>query len=163
MTSDPKELETTLLIIKPDAIRRRLMGRILQRLEEKGLQIVGLKMSRIAREQAEKQYSAHVGKHFYEPLVNFMSGGPVVAVALRGKSAIQLVRTLIGKTNCLEAHPGTIRGDFGISNRFNLVHASDCPESAKEELSLFFSENELETEAFADIDIVYDTSTGEFV
>lgn len=149
-------MERTLLLIKPDAVERRLIGAILQRLERKGLNIVGLKMLRMTRAQAARHYAQHRGKDFYEPLLRFITSGPVVAVAVEGVDAVRVVRSLVGGTFCTEAAPGTIRGDFGMSRRFNLVHASDSPANARRELAAFFRRGELMRRQPADIDWVYD-------
>jgi nucleoside-diphosphate kinase len=133
-------VETTLVLFKPDALHRGLSGRLLTRFEEKGLQIVGLKLMRMSRELAAKHYAEHVGKPFYEGLVGFMTSSPIVALALRGPQAVAVVRKQMGKTFGLDAEPGTIRGDFGCSKSFNLVHGSDSPESAARELALYFPE-----------------------
>ena len=162
-TNPTDGLETTLVIIKPDAIQRKLVGRILTRFEERGFQIVGLKMMRIPRETAEHHYAEHKGKPFYEPLVRYMSGWPVIVIALRGKGAISIVRAMMGETFGSRSAPGTIRGDFALSNRFNLVHGSDSAESANRELALFFQPEELHEYRAADMDWVYDVSTGEIV
>ena len=163
MAIDLNALETTLLILKPDAIERTLVGTIIGRFERKGLQIVGVKMLLIPREQAEKQYAAHRGKDFYEPLVRYMSSHPVIALALRGKDAVRVARTMVGATFGGQADPGTIRGDLALSNRFNLVHAADSPEAAAEELAIYFRPEEIFDYSPADLGWVYDTSTGEFV
>lgn len=131
-------MESTLVLFKPDTLHRGLVGRILARFEAKGLQIVGLRLLTMPREMAEKHYSDHAGKPFYEGLVAFMTQSPIVALALRGPQAIQVVRKLMGATFGLDADGGTIRGDFGCSKSYNLVHGSDSPESAARELKLFF-------------------------
>jgi len=131
-------VERTLVLLKPDAVHRGLIGRILQRFEEKGLKTIGLKMRRFPEATIRKHYEVHADKPFYEDLVGFMTSGPVVALALEGKSAIEVTRTLMGKTNAAQAVPGTIRGDLGLSFSNNLVHGSDGPESAARELALFF-------------------------
>ena len=162
--ANPAEgLETTLVIIKPDAIQRKLVGRILSRFEDRGFQIVGAKMMQIARETAERHYAEHKGKPFYEPLVRYMSGWPVIVMAVRGKGAVGIVRAMMGETFGSRSAPGTIRGDFALSNRFNLVHGSDSPETAERELALFFKPEELHEYRPADMDWVYDISTGEIV
>lgn len=135
--------ETTLIILKPDAVQRKLMGRIIARFEDKGLQIAGAKFMRITPELAGRHYAEHQGKPFYDGLVKFMTSNPVLVLAVRGDSAIEVCRRLLGKTNGIEAEPGTIRGDFGLSKGYNLVHGSDSPESAKRELELFFQPEEL--------------------
>lgn len=132
-------MEKTLIILKPDAVDRRLVGAILSRFERKGLQIVAMKMAVIAPETAAKHYADHQGKHFYPALVEFMTGGPVVLVVLAGDNAISVARKMMGKTAGFEAEPGTIRGDFGMSGQFNLIHGSDSPEAADKEIQLFFT------------------------
>jgi len=131
-------METTLIILKPDAVQRGLMGKIVSRFEEKGLQIVGMKMMRISPELAATHYESHQGKPFYEGLVRFMTSAPVVVMAIRGVGAIVICRKMMGATFGSNAEPGTIRGDFGVSNSFNLIHGSDSPEAAEREIGLFF-------------------------
>ncbi|MFN0205775.1 MAG: nucleoside-diphosphate kinase [Planctomycetota bacterium] len=149
-------LERSLILFKPDALQRRLGGRILQRFEDKGLQIVGLKLIKISNALAEKHYEAHKTKGFYPGLVRFMTSSPVVALCLEGKDVINIVRKLVGKTFGPEAEPGTIRGDFGASRSFNLIHASDAPDTAKREIELFFQADELHEYTPADFEWVYD-------
>lgn len=131
-------MEKTLVILKPDCVGRRLVGRILSRFEEKGLAIAGMRMEMIDRETAERHYAEHKGKPFYPGLVDFITSAPVVVLALQGVEAIAVVRKMVGATSGRAAEPGSIRGDFGMSKGFNLVHASDSPESAARELDLFF-------------------------
>src|SRR6185295_13213453 len=152
-------METTLVIVKPDGVQRRLAGRILSRFEEKGLQIAGAKFMKIPLETAKRHYKPHEGKPFYAGLVQYMTSSPVLVLALRGKNAIAVVRKMMGATFGSKAEPGTIRGDFAISDGFNLVHASDSPETAKHEVSLFFREGEILDYAMADTVWVYDTSS----
>jgi nucleoside-diphosphate kinase len=130
--------ERSLVLLKPDAVRRGLVGEILSRFERKGLAIEGLELRTMTGELADRHYAEHVERDFYPPLRTFITSGPLVAVVLSGDQAIDVVRTLIGPTDGRKAAPGTIRGDFSLSNRENLVHASDSPESAKRELALFF-------------------------
>ncbi|HVM12378.1 MAG TPA: nucleoside-diphosphate kinase [Actinomycetota bacterium] len=130
--------EETLVIVKPDGVRRRLVGEVLARIERKGLTIEELRMMRIDRELAERHYGEHREKPFFGELVEFITSGNVVVARVSGESAIPVVRTLMGPTNPAEAPPGTIRGDFGTIITENLVHGSDSPESAKRELALFF-------------------------
>jgi nucleoside-diphosphate kinase len=131
-------VERTLILFKPDALKRRLVGRILSRFEEKGLTIVGMRLMQIDEELAARHYEAHVGKPFYESLVSFMTSDPVIAMVLEGPRAVDVCRSLMGATFGFKAEPGTIRGDFGISNQYNLVHGSDSLESAEREIELFF-------------------------
>jgi nucleoside-diphosphate kinase len=128
----------TLVLVKPDGVQRGLIGEIIGRFERKGLKVVGLRLLEVQREMAERHYAVHAGKHFYEGLVEFITSGPVAAVALEGPDAIATVRRLVGKTMPNEAEPGTIRGDLGISGLRNLIHASDAPQTAMEELELWF-------------------------
>jgi nucleoside-diphosphate kinase len=133
-------METTLIILKPDAVQRGLMGRIITRFEEKGLQIVGAKMMTISPELAATHYKDHHGKPFYDGLVRFMTSSPVLVLAIAGVNAIEISRKMMGTTFGSKAEPGTIRGDFGVSNSFNLIHGSDSPEAAKREMELFFGD-----------------------
>jgi nucleoside-diphosphate kinase len=130
--------ERTLIILKPDAVQRKLCGEIIKRIENKGLDIVAMKRTTIPKAIAEKHYAEHAARPFFGELVSFMTGGPVVIMAVEGDEAIVVMRTLIGKTKFFEAQPGTIRGDFAFSVAENLVHGSDSPESAKREVELFF-------------------------
>jgi nucleoside-diphosphate kinase len=136
-------MERTLVILKPDAMQRMLFGTIVARFEAKGLKTVGVKMMKIRRELAEQHYAAHKQKPFYPGLVRFMTSQPVVVMALEGRNVIAVVRKMLGATFGSQAEAGTIRGDFGISNSFNLVHASDSPEAAARELELFFGKDEI--------------------
>lgn len=131
-------MERTLVLLKPDAVQRGLVGPILARFEAKGLQIVALKMRQFPTALVQKHYEAHKERPFFKALVEFMTSGPVVALVLEGRNAIEVVRKLMGKTNAAEAEPGTIRGDLALSRSNNLVHGSDGPEAAKQELALFF-------------------------
>jgi nucleoside-diphosphate kinase len=136
-------MERTLLILKPDAVQRGLVGEIISRFEKRGMQIVGMKFTRIAASLAETHYEAHKGKPFYAGLVKFMTGSPVVVFAIAGKDAIVVARKMMGATKAGQAEPGTVRGDYGLSNSFNLIHGSDSPEAATRELGLFFKPEEL--------------------
>lgn len=136
--------ETTLILVKPDGVQRGLIGQILSRFEAKGLQLVGLKLMTCSTELLEQHYSDHKERPFFPGLVKFMSSGPIVALALRGQSAISVARTLIGPTDGKEAAPGTIRGDYGMSRSYNLIHGSDSPEAATKELGLFFPEGTID-------------------
>jgi len=153
-------MERTLIIFKPDAVQRMLSGQLLTRFENKGLQIVGLKFMKIPQQTAETHYAPHKGKGFYEGLVRFMTSSPVVVVALQGKNAIAIARKMMGATFGSNAEPGTIRGDFGVSNSFNLIHGSDSPEAAQKELGLFFKPDELVDWAPAVQTWIYDLSKG---
>jgi nucleoside-diphosphate kinase len=142
-TMEVHAVERTLIIFKPDAVQRGICGEILTRFEKKGLQLVGLKLMRIPTTLAETHYGPHKGKPFYDGLVKFMTSSPVIVLAFEGKDAITIARKLMGATFGSKAEPGTIRGDFGVSNSFNLVHGSDSAESAERELGLFFKPEEL--------------------
>ena len=132
------ETERTLLLVKPDGVQRGLVGEIVARLERKGLKIVGLEMLQVPSAMAERQYAEHAGKPFHPGLLAHIISGPTVAVAIEGRSAVSVVRLMIGATNPQTAAPGTIRGDLGLAITPNLVHASDSLASAKRELELFF-------------------------
>jgi nucleoside-diphosphate kinase len=136
-------MERTLVLVKPDGVQRGLIGEILARVERKGLKVVGLRLLTVPREMAERHYAVHLGKHFYAGLVEFITSGPVAAIALEGPDAIATVRRLVGGTMPNEAEPGTIRGDLGISGLRNLIHASDAPETAAAELVLWFEDGSL--------------------
>ncbi len=149
-------MERTFVMVKPDGVQRGLIGEVISRLERKGLKIVGMKMLWISRELGEKHYAEHREKPFFESLLAYITSGPVVAMVVEGKNAISVVRTLVGKTNPVEADPGTIRGDYGMDVGRNIVHASDSPESARREVELFFSDEEIIDYRKADEDWVYE-------
>lgn len=136
-------IERTFVMIKPDAVGRRLCGEIIRRYEAKGLKLVGMKMQIVSRQLADKHYAEHQGKKFYDSLVAFITSGPTVQMVWEGENAISVVRKLNGATNSQEADFGTIRGDFGLTVQNNLVHASDSPDTAKREIGIYFSDNEL--------------------
>jgi nucleoside-diphosphate kinase len=131
-------MERTLVLVKPDGVQRGLIGELLARFERKGLKVVGLRLLEVPREMAERHYAVHAGRHFYAGLVDFITSGPVAAVALEGPDAVATVRRLVGGTMPNEAESGTIRGDLGISGLRNLVHASDAAGTAEAELALWF-------------------------
>ena len=131
-------MEQTLILLKPDCVERRLIGRITARFEDKALCVVGMKMIRITPDLAKQHYAEHAEKAWYPTLESFITGAPVVAMVLEGLNAVAVVRSMLGATNGLEAAPGTIRGDFSSSRQMNLVHASDSGESAKREIALYF-------------------------
>jgi nucleoside-diphosphate kinase len=131
-------MERTLVLVKPDGVQRGLIGELLARFERKGLRVIGLRLLQVPREMAERHYAVHAAKHFYAGLVEFITSGPVAAIALEGPDAVATVRRLVGGTMPNEAAPGTIRGDLGISGLRNLVHASDAAETADAELALWF-------------------------
>lgn len=136
-------LERSLVLLKPDCVERRLMGSIISRFENKGLNIVAMKMLRVTPDLAKQHYAEHVEKPFYPSLEEFITSAPIVALAVEGLDVIRLIRDMLGATNGLNAAPGTIRGDFSSSRQMNLVHASDSPESAKRELDLYFAADEI--------------------
>ncbi len=136
--------ERTFALLKPDSVQRGLAGEILSRFEHRGLKIVGLKLMRVSRHLAESYYAEHKGKPFYEPLMAYITSGPVVAMVLEGDGAVAIVRKMMGKTNSAEAEPGTIRGDFALTIGRNVIHGSDSPESAKREIGFFFKAEELQ-------------------
>ncbi len=131
-------VETTLVLVKPDGVRRGLAGEIVARLERRGFELRGARLLKVSRSLAQQHYAEHKGKPFFGDLVSFISSGPVLALAVRGESAIATVRTMMGATNPLDSAPGTIRGDFALELSENIVHGSDSKASAKRELGLFF-------------------------
>ncbi|MFZ4384377.1 MAG: nucleoside-diphosphate kinase [Chloroflexota bacterium] len=137
--------ERTLIIVKPDGVQRGLVSEILGRFERRGLKIAALKFMQIDRELAERHYAVHVGKFFYDELVAYITSGPVVVAVLEGPKVIEIVRSMIGKTRPNEAVGGTIRGDFAVEGLRNLIHASDAPETATEEIDLYFRDGEVVT------------------
>jgi len=136
-------MERTLILLKPDCVQRQLMGRVISRLEDKGLAIIAMKMMRITPELAKQHYAEHVAKPWYPALEAFITGGPVVAAIVEGLEAIRVVREMLGATSGLKATAGTIRGDFSSSRQMNLVHGSDGPEAAKREIALYFCDEEI--------------------
>lgn len=136
-------MERTFLMVKPDGVQRGLIGEVVKRFESKGFQLIGCKLMRISRELAEKHYAEHASKPFFEELVSFITSGPVFAMVWQGDQIIAISRKMIGKTNAVEAEPGTIRGDFAVHTGNNIIHGSDSPESAEREISLFFRPEEL--------------------
>jgi nucleoside-diphosphate kinase len=136
-------MERTLILLKPDCVQRRLMGRVLARFEDKGLNIVAMKMMRVTPALAKQHYAEHVKKPFYPALEGFITGGPIVAAVVEGLEAIRVVREMLGATSGLKAAPGTVRGDYSSSRQMNLVHGSDGPDSAKREIDLYFREDEI--------------------
>jgi nucleoside-diphosphate kinase len=136
-------MERTLILLKPDCVQRRLAGRILARFEDKGFNIVALKMMRITPELAKQHYAEHAAKDWYPTLEKFITGGPIVAGIVEGLEAIRVVREMLGATSGLKAAAGTIRGDFSSSRQMNLVHASDGPDAAKREIALYFQPDEI--------------------
>jgi nucleoside-diphosphate kinase len=136
-------LERTFLMIKPDGVQRNLIGEIIRRFETKGFTLVGLKLMNVSKELAEQHYGVHKERPFFPGLVQFITSGPVVAMVWEGDGVIASARKIIGATKPLEAEPGTIRGDFGVTVGRNLIHGSDAPETAKNEIALWFKDEEL--------------------
>ena len=139
-------IQTTFVMVKPDGVQRGLVGNIIQRFENKGLRLVGLRQLTPSLELAESHYAVHSERPFYPGLIEFVTSGPVVCMAWNGKDAIAVARTLIGATNGREAAPGTIRGDFGMDMGFNMIHGSDAAETAEFELGLWFPEGLMDWE-----------------
>lgn len=136
-------MERTFIMVKPNGVVAGLVGEIVRRFERRGFVLRGLKLLCMSREMAERHYAEHVGKPFYEPLVTFITSGPVVAMVWEGREAIAVARAMIGATDPVEAAPGTIRGDFALSKEENVIHGSDGPQSASREIALFFAAQEL--------------------
>ncbi len=154
-------MDRTLVILKPDSVQRGLIGTIINRFEQKGLKVVGMKLSRISSAVAHEHYAMHKGKPFYESLVQFVTSGPVVLMVLEGNNIIDVSRKMMGATFGFKAEPGTIRGDFGVSSAFNLIHGSDSPEAAKAEVARFFKPDELMEFQSAMDPWIYDFSSGQ--
>ncbi len=136
-------MERSLVILKPDAVQRGLVGAILGRLEQRGLKIIGMKLTQLDEELARRHYAVHEGKPFFAGLVEYITSGPVVVLVVAGENVIQMIRNTVGATNPLNAAPGTIRGDYAVTIGRNLIHASDSPENGEIELQNFFAEDEL--------------------
>jgi len=136
-------MEKTLVVLKPGAIQRELMGEIIKRFELKGITIIGMKLLQATTEHAHKHYAVHKDKAFFPELVEYITSGPILAMVLAGPNIIEIVRLMTGKTNPLESAPGTIRGDFSLNTQKNLIHASDCVESAEYEIPIYFTKDEL--------------------
>jgi nucleoside-diphosphate kinase len=147
-------MQRSLILVKPDAVQRRLAGRLIARLEDKGLRLVGLKMLRVTPELSRRHYAEHVKKGFYPLLEEFITSGPVIALVAEGPEAVAVVRAMMGPTNGRDAAPGTIRGDYGVSRQMNLMHGSDSPEAAAREIEIYFRQEEL---------LEYDTTLGSWV
>lgn len=147
-------LEKSLILLKPDAVQRRLCGQIITRLENKGLKLIAMKMLQVTKELAAEHYAEHVEKPFYPLLEEFITSGPVVALVVEGPEAVSVVRGMMGKTNGRESAPGTIRGDFGLSRQVNLIHGSDGTDAAEREIAIYFKPEEV---------LSYQTSLDEWV
>ncbi len=140
-------MEQTLIILKPDCVQRRLVGRVLARFEDKGLNVVAMKMLAVTPDLSRKHYAEHVNKPFYPALEKFITGSPVIVAVIEGLEAIRVVREMLGPTSGLKAPAGTIRGDYSSSRQMNLVHASDGPEAARREIDLYFKPAEIHSYA----------------
>ena len=149
-------IQKSFVMMKPDAVQRRLMGKILSRFEEKGLQIVAVKLMQIDEELAKTHYGEHAEKPFFPSLVEYITSSPALAMVIEGEEAITTIRKLIGATNPLEADLGTIRGDYGMDTGRNIIHASDSPASAEREIGLFFSEDEICDYQIIDNNLIYE-------
>ena len=154
------KVEKTLIILKPDTLQRGLAGRVITRFEEKGFQIVAMKAMQVSRELAEKHYAVHKGKPFYPRLIEYITASPVVVMVLQAVGGIAVARKMMGATFGSKAEPGSIRGDFSLSNSFNLIHGSDSPEAAAFEIGLYFKPDELLRYERPGEKWIYDTSAG---
>lgn len=148
-------LEKTLILVKPDGVKRRLSGKILQRFEEKGMKIVALKLLQLSREKAEVHYSVHKDKPFFKDLVEYIISGPIIAAVLEGKNCIATTRNMLGATDGSKAQPGTIRGDFSMGIEKNIVHASDSQESFEHEFPIYFTSEEVIDAEYGDEPHIY--------
>ena len=150
------DIERTFVMVKPDAVKRRLIGEIISRLEKVGLRIVAMRMLQLSKAMAEEHYAIHKDKPFFDGLVKFISSGPVVAMVVEGKDAVKRVRKLAGATKPMEAEVGTIRGDLAMEIGRNVVHAADSPENAKIEYSIYFKASDFVKNPMLDEDWVYE-------
>ena len=149
-------IQKSFVMMKPDAVQRRLMGKILSRFEDKGLKIVAVKLIQIDEDLAKTHYGEHAEKPFFPSLVEYITSSPALAMVIEGEEAITTIRKLVGATNPLEADLGTIRGDFGMDTGRNIIHASDSPESAEREIGLFFNEDEICDYEIVDNNLIYE-------
>ncbi|NHJ85098.1 MAG: nucleoside-diphosphate kinase [Asgard group archaeon] len=149
-------MEREFVMVKPDGVKRRLIGEIIGRLEQVGLRIVAMKMLHLTKAMAEEHYAVHKGKPFYDKLVKFISSGPAIAMIVEGKDAVKRVRKLAGATNPMDAEVGSIRGDFGMDIGRNVIHAADSPENAKIEYSIYFTEEEILANEIPDEKWIYE-------
>jgi len=150
------QLERTFVMIKPDGVQRGLAGEIISRFERRGLKIVGLRMLVVSEQLAQQHYAEHSAKPFFPSLTSFIRSGPAIAMVVEGKDVVTVVRSMVGKTKPAESAPGTIRGDFALDTGRNVIHASDSPESAKREISLYFDKAQLATYARIDEQWLYE-------
>ena len=137
------KMERSLVLIKPDAVQRGLIGEITTRLEKEGLKLIAMKMIHMNRELAERHYAVHKGKPFFEDLIAFITSSPVIAIVIQGDNVVEIIRHTMGETNPAKSAPGTIRGDLALTMKHNLIHGSDSPENAATEIELFFSKDEV--------------------
>ena len=149
-------IQKTYVMLKPDAVGRRLIGKVLTRFEEKGLKIVAMKLRMIPEELAKEHYGEHKDKPFFNGLIEYITSGPVLTMVIEGDEAISVIRKIVGATNPQEADIGTIRGDFGMDTGRNIIHASDAPESAEREINLFFNEDEIIEYSMSDNSCIYE-------
>ncbi len=149
-------MEKSFVMVKPDAVERRLMGKILTKFEEKGLQIIATKMILITEDLAKEHYAEHSEKPFFKSLVEYITSAPVLAMVIQGDECISVIRKIVGSTNPKEAEIGTIRGDYAMDTGRNIIHASDAPDSAKREINLFFKESEIMDYEMPDINMIYE-------
>ncbi len=149
-------MERTFVMIKPDGIQRRLMGRVISRIEQAGLKIVAMKFLHVSKELAEKHYEVHKGKPFYDGLIKYITSGPVLAMVVEGMNAIERVRILVGATDPQKAMPGTIRGDYAQHIGRNIIHASDAKETAEKEIKLWFDDSEITEYEMIDDSWIYE-------
>jgi nucleoside-diphosphate kinase len=150
------DLERTFVMIKPDGVQRGLAGEIISRFERRGLKVVGMKMLVVSDSLAKQHYAEHAAKPFFPGLVGFIKSGPAVAMVVEGRDVVTVVRAMVGKTRPVESAPGTVRGDFALDTGRNVIHASDSPESAKREISLYFDKSELATYSRIDEQWLYE-------
>lgn len=136
-------LENTLVLLKPDAVKRSISGEIIARFERRGLTVAAMKLMKVSREQAKKHYDEHREKPFFGELVDFITSSPVVAMVIRGENAVKMVRSMMGATNPIDSAPGTIRGDYATEMSKNVIHGSDSPASAEREMNIFFTKDEI--------------------
>ena len=149
-------MERSFVMLKPDAVLRRLMGTVLTRFEERGLKLVAVKMMNISEELAKEHYGEHKEKPFFNDLVSYITSAPVLAMVIEGDDCISLIRKMVGATNPKEADLGTIRGDYALDTGRNIIHASDSPASAKREIALFFNDSEISEYALPDESLIYE-------
>ncbi len=149
-------IQRTFVMLKPDTVQRNLVGEIIGRFEKRGLKIAALKLIRMSRGKAKELYAAHKGKDFYEPLLKFVTSGPCVVCVIEGPEAIRAIRHMLGTTNPLESDAGSIRGDYGLFTRRNVVHASDSPKTAESEMGMFFEPGEILDYKKSDEEWVYE-------